>query len=150
MRAFLIALSFFLAPVAHAHEFEADRISIMDATADVLDGDTSTLFIGMTILNGAATTDLIGFETNRGKVGDWVEVSRVFGKERVKVMKRKTIRSQTAYEMHRPKAYLVIKNVDPSVYTADFGYIQIHVLFADGSGIDVAAWIDPVYVQIGN
>ena len=150
MRLLLLALAVLAAPFAQAHEFEADRISIMDATADVLDGDTSTLFIGMTILNGAATTDVIGFETNRGKIGDWVEVRRVFGKERLKIIKRKTIRSQTAYEMHRPDAYLVIKNVDPTVFSADFGYIQIHVLFADGSGIDVAAWIDPVYVQIGN
>lgn len=133
-----------------AHEFEADRIEIFNARAAVLDGDTTTLFVTMTIANGSATTDLIGFETTRGTVGDWIEVRNVFGRERLKVLERKTIRTRTLYELQMPDAYLIINDVNPNVYTADYGYILLHVLFDDGTGRDVAAWIDPIYVQVGN
>ena len=151
MRRLFSVLFAFLAPIwAAAHEFEADRITVFDATAAVLDGDTSTLFVSMSIMNGSATTDLVGFETNRGTVGDWIEVRRAFGREQVKVLEKKTIRTGTIYDLQQPDAYLVIEDVDPSVYTADFGYILIHVLFEDGTGLDVAVWIDPIYVQVGN
>ena len=144
----LLGLWFFTS--ASAHEFDSEQIDIFDARADVLDGDTSTLFISMTIANGAATTALVGFETNLGTIGDWIEVRKIFGREQVKVIEKKTIRTRSLYHMQRPNAYLMITNVDPRVYTADYGYIKIHVLFEDGTGLDVAAWIDPIYVEIGN
>ncbi len=152
MRRLTLLCLLFLAPFvqAQAHEFEADRVTAADAIAEVLDGDTSTLYISMTIINGAATTKIVGFETPRGVIGDWVEISRFFGRERVRILEQKTIRTQTAYEMQRPDAYLVINDIDPLVYSADFGYILIHVLFEDGTGMDVIAWIDPIYVEIGN
>ena len=148
---FLLILATCLVPgMLKAHEFDAERIQIYDAHADVLDGDTSTLFVQMTIANGGATTDLVGFETDRGTIADWIEIRRVFGREQVKVLTKKTLRTQTVYELQQPDGYLVIKDVNPSVYSADFGYIRVHALFEDGQGLDVFAWIDPVYVQIGN
>ena len=39
-----------------AHEFQPDLVEIFDARADVLDGDTSTLFVSLTVANGAPTT----------------------------------------------------------------------------------------------
>ena len=149
LRLLTILAAFFVAE-ASAHEFDAESIDIMDANAEVLDGDTSTLFVQMTVANGAATTKIVGFETNRGKIGDWVEVRRFFGRESVKILKTKTIRTRTLYEMHRPDGYLVITDVDPRVYTCDFGYLLLHILFEDGTGIDVAVWIDPLYTQICN
>ena len=150
MSRFLAILALLFAPAAWGHEFEADRIEVMDANAEVLDGDTSTLFVQFTVANGGATTKLLGFETTRGKIGDWVEVRRFFGQESVKVLETKTIRTRTLYEMHRPDGYLVITDVDPKVYTCDFGYLLLHLLFEDGEGIDVAVWIDPLYTQICN
>lgn len=150
VRLILILFLGFIPGMVSAHEFEPDRLIIDNAYADVLDGDTSTLFVQMTIANGAATTDLLGFETDEGTVGDWIEIRNIFGRERVKVIEKKTIRSQTVYEMQRPYAYLIIEDVDPKVYTSAFGYIRVHALFEDGQGLDVYAWIDPIYVQIGN
>lgn len=150
LRALLSLTLWWFPSLVFAHEFEADRIEIFNARAAVLDGDTTTLFVTMTIANGSATTDLIGFETTRGTVGDWVEVRNVFGRERLKVLERKTIRTRTLYELQMPDAYLIINDVNPNVYTADYGYILLHVLFGDGTGRDVAAWIDPIYVQVGN
>ena len=135
--------------VARAHEFDPERIEIFDAKADVFDGDTSRLYVQMTIANGAATNTIVGFETNRGTVSDWIEIRKIFGRERIKALTHKTVRTNTLYEMQRPDGYLVITDVDPTVYSADFGYILVHVLFADGAGLDVAAWIDPIYVAIG-
>ena len=150
-RVFLpLILAFLPFHAASAHEFEADRVEVLDAVADVLDGDTSTLFVQMTIANGAATTKVIGFETRDGDVGDWIEIRRFFGREHVAVLEQKTVRTQTLYMMQRPDGYLVIENVDPRVYTADFGYVLMHVFFEDGTSLDVAAWIDPIYVEIGN
>ena len=121
----------------------------MDANAEVLDGDTSTLFVQMTIANGAPTTKITGFNTRFGKIGDWVEVRRFFGRETLKIIKTKTIRTQTLYEMHRPNGYLVITDVDPIVYTCNYGYILVQVEFEDDI-LDAAVWIDPLYTQICN
>ena len=148
VRLFLFCL-LILSSLAQAHEFDAERIEVFDANAEVLDGDTSTLYVSMTIANGAATTKIVGFETSRGTVGDWVEIWRFFGRERVRLIEEKTLRTRTLYQMQRPDAYLVIREVDPLVYTADFGYIMVHILFEDGTGLDVVAWIDPIYVEIG-
>ena len=104
----------------------------------------------MTLANGGPTATITGFETNRGTVGDWVEIRRIFGREQVRTLERKTLRTRTLYEMQRPDSYLVINDVDPLVYSADFGYVLVHVLFDNGAGLDVAVWIDPIYVEIGD
>ena len=134
---------------ASAHEFDAEQIEIYDAHADVLDGDTGTLFVQMTIENGAATTDLVGFETPHGEVSSWIEVRRVFGKDVVRSITRKTLRTKTAYELQQPHAYLIVEHIDPVVFTANYGYLPLRVLFNNGEQRDVIAWIDPIYVQVG-
>lgn len=147
---FLLVLAFAPHGWAHAHEFDAERIEVLEADAEILDGDTSTLYVSMRLANGAATTKIVGFESRNGTIGDWVEIRRFFGRERVRLLEEKTVRTQTIYEMVRPDGYLVINDIDPIVYTADFGYLLLHVLFEDGAILDVAVWIDPIYVEIGN
>ena len=137
-----------LAQASQAHEFNPDQVEVMDAEAEVLDGDTTTLFVQMTIANGAPTTKILGFETDQGKIGDWIEIRRFFGREQLKVLEEKTVRTKTLYNMHRPDSYLIITNIDPIVYTCEYGFILVDIVFEDGERVPVAAWIDPLYTQI--
>ncbi len=150
IRAVLVLIALGIPMGALAHEADEDRIDIFDAQAHVLDGDTSTLFVTMSIANQTATTSLVGFETSQGQVGDWIEIRRVFGRERVKVQTRKTLRTNSVYHMQLPHAYVIIKNVDPAVYRASYGYLALQVSFDDGTRLDVAAWIDEIYLRVEN
>ncbi len=150
IRAFLVLLGLWGSMSAFAHEADGDRIDIFDAQAHVLDADTSTLFVTMSIANQTTTTSLVGFETAQGQVGDWIEIRRVFGRERVRVQTRKTLRTGSVYHMQLPDAYLIIKDVDPAVYRASYGYLLVQAVFDDGTRLDVAAWIDEIYLRVEN